>query len=86
MEHRKHRRLDKLVLGVELPEVHELKDRPYRVLGPRHRILFHDNESNLILGLLFGPKAALSGVLHDLADRGSGKWRRRGSTRKSRKK
>jgi len=66
--HRVHRALDRLVLGRELPFVHRFKDKPFKVLGRRHRVVFHDPATNIILGLLFGPEAMVSGFLHDLAD------------------
>jgi len=67
--HKVHRKLDEIVLGRPYDVVHKFKDAPYKVLGKRHRVLFHDPYTNFILGLLFGYKAMISGFLHDLADK-----------------
>jgi len=75
--HRVHRAIDRLVLGRELPHVHRFKDKPYKVLGRRHRVVFHDPDTNIILGLLFGPEAMVSGFLHDLADQAESLARKR---------
>ena len=78
--HREHRRIDRAVLGREYPHVHRLKDRAYKVLGRRHRIVGHDPLFNLLIGCVFGPDAFLSACLHDLADKlGGARWRRRRS-------
>ena len=67
--HKVHRRLDRLILGREMPHVHLMKDWPYRVLGPRHRIVGHDMFTNILIGLLYGRDAFISAVLHDIADK-----------------
>jgi hypothetical protein len=77
MRHRQHKAIDRAILGREHPLVHIIKDYPYKFLGKRHRILFHDHETNLILGLLLGPEAFISAELHDIADRFDTKMRRR---------
>jgi len=71
-----HKLLDLLVLGKKLGYVHRFKDAPYKVLGRKHRVLFHDHATNLMLGLLFGREAFISGELHDLLD-GVESWLKR---------
>ena len=84
--HREHHKLDRLAFGREFPLVHRIKDAPYRILGKRHRIVGHDHLTNLFLGLVGAYKTGsareglnwfLSGELHDLADFGSTKLKRR---------
>lgn len=65
--HRVHRRIDKVFLGREYPEVHRWMDKPYTVLGRRHRILRHDPLSILYLALI-NPRYGASALLHVLAD------------------
>jgi hypothetical protein len=65
-----HRLVDKIILGREYPEVHRALDLPYIWLGPRHRILFHDPASAMLLGYaVAGPGGALSALLHITLDR-----------------
>jgi len=63
--HKLHRRVDRLILKKSFPKVHIAKDWPYVVLGPRHRILFHDMTTNFLIGLLYGREAFISACLHD---------------------
>jgi len=66
-----HKLIDRIFLGEEFNEVHAFKDRPAKWLGKKHRKLFHDHITNLLIGVAFGEKAFLSAVLHDLVDFGS---------------
>lgn len=66
--HKTHRKVDKMILGKEFPEVHWYKDKPYKRLGPTHRKVRHDTTTNLLLGFLYGSEAFVSGTLHDLTD------------------
>ena len=75
--HKTHRKVDRLVLGEEFPEVHFYKDRPYKYLGPRHRIVRHDIVTDLMIGAICGRKAFMSALLHDAADFGMSEARRR---------
>ena len=92
--HKKHRSCDKVFLGKEYPLVHRYMDEPYKVLGMRHRVLRHDIETCLLLGIMFGENAFRSAVLHIVLDRvwrGDSKKEKRkkrgkSSSRKSRKK
>lgn len=71
-----HRKVDRLILGEEFPEVHRIKDLPAKFLGAKHRRLFHDVDTAVLLGAIYGPKAFLSALLHDLADHGAKNWRK----------
>ena len=67
--HEEHRRITKLLLGKEYPEVHSHKDAPVKKLGSRHRILRHDPLTNLALAAKSGdPGAFVAGALHDVTD------------------
>jgi len=75
--HNTHRRIDRLVLGKEYPHIHWYKDKPFRYLGPSHRRLRHDLETDLLIGAICGPDALLSALMHDAADFGMTAARRR---------
>lgn len=64
--------LDKLVLGTEYPEVHLVKDKPYRVLGKSHRSLYHTPLDDLLL-FSDNPGRLASALLHDLVDKACSK-------------
>ncbi len=69
-DRRTHEQLCRALLGDEYGYVHRFKDRPARYLGKRHRILFHDNATNIALALVSrDPKVYVAGLLHDLLDR-----------------
>jgi len=46
-----HKYFERLILGKEY-DVGRIIDKPAKYLGKKHRILFHDTETALILGLL----------------------------------
>lgn len=67
--HEVHRRVRELLGLKGYDWVDDRKDKPYKVLGRRHRILYHDPATNLVLALETGdPKAFLAGALHDILD------------------
>lgn len=67
--HKLHRLLDRVVLGREYPWVHKLMDSPALLLGKKHRVLFHDPQTALLIALLScDPKAGLSCLLHQWLD------------------
>lgn len=67
--HKVHRAINKALLGDDWEIVNLFKDAPYRLFpGPKHREYFHDNATNFLLGVLYGPDAMLAGFLHDWAD------------------
>lgn len=64
-----HEQLCKILLGDEYTHIHKFKDRPAKYLGKRHRILFHDNATNMALALFSrDPKVYAAALLHDLLD------------------
>jgi hypothetical protein len=89
LKHKHHMLLDKVVLGRAMPEVHRFKDGPAKYLGKHHRKLFHDHLTNILLGVVYGPEAFVSGELHDLLDRAESalkrEIRRRSSPARSRR-
>jgi len=67
--HRIHKAVSKAILGKDWEIVNLIKDAPYRLWpGKEHRKYFHDDETNLFLGILLGPEAMLAGMLHDWMD------------------
>lgn len=74
--HRVHRLIDRMLLGREYPSVHRFLDEPYRILGPRHRILRHDLLTILALASQ-DPVLGVSALLHVLTDYGYTALRRR---------
>ena len=47
--HRVHRAISRMLLGHAHDDVNKIMDAPYKRLGKRHRILFHDPLSVLAL-------------------------------------
>jgi len=77
--HRIHKKIDRIFLGKEYPDVHRDMDEPAKWLGKRHRILRHDP---VYVFLRFAPdwNRVASGLLHiaaDMAERGLRKWKRK---------
>ena len=67
--HRVHKAINRALLGKDYEFVNLFKDAPYRLIpGKRHREYFHDDATNFLLGVLYGPDAMLAGFLHDWAD------------------
>jgi len=67
--HRVHKAINKALLGDDWEVVNLFKDAPYKLFpGPKHRKYFHDDATNFLLGVLYGPDAMLAGMLHDWAD------------------
>jgi hypothetical protein len=50
LEHKVHQAIDMLVLGGKHNRVYRLMDLPYRLLGRRHRELFHDTYTTFLIG------------------------------------
>jgi hypothetical protein len=57
-----HEQIDLILFGKAFPEVHRAKDAPIEMLGPFHRLLYHDP-----LYSLTNPHPAVS-LMHDLVD------------------
>jgi hypothetical protein len=75
--HKTHRKVDRLVLREEFPEIHWFKDKPYKYLGPHHRKVRHDLATDMLIGALYGPRGFLSALMHDAADFGMTAARRK---------
>jgi len=80
-----HEELTRRLLGRGYGEVHAIKDAPAKFLGARHRRLFHDHYTNIMLGAMYGPQAFVAGELHDLLDVVSTEAKRRWSGKRYRR-
>jgi len=68
--HKVHRLIDRLVLGKEYDFVHKLMDLPALVLGEKHRVLFHDPATALLIAVATGDaKAGAACLLHQITDK-----------------
>ncbi len=76
--HRIHRYVSKLLLGDAFSEVHVAIDAPYRILGRKHRRLFHSPKEAFVVGYLSStrPGAGLAGLLHSRLDQQCSKNRK----------
>ncbi len=72
MDHRRHRKLDRILFSEEFPDVHKYLDSTCKTSGKYHRRDFvHSPISAIIYGLLAKDKQIeriLSGLFHILAD------------------
>ena len=67
---RLHETIDLMLLGQKFGQVHKTLDLPSRWLGMKHRQVFHDELSAIMIGYaLGGPRGALSALLHVWLDR-----------------
>ncbi len=65
-----HKKFSKLLLGDDCNATHAAIDYPYRFLGRRHRVLFHDPLSAAFIGYFMdGYKGLASALLHLAADK-----------------
>jgi hypothetical protein len=69
--HKLHKYVDKLMFGKAYPEVHKALDKPCFWLGKKHRILFHDPLSAMILAYKASNDSYgwLSGYMHTWLDK-----------------
>jgi len=81
-----HEMIDQLLFGKKFTHVHRLKDFPSKFLGSRHRILFHDIETDMLIGLRYGIDAMLSAYIHDLVDFATTEAKRKRTRKTKRKK
>jgi len=68
---RVHTYLDKWFLGKSYPKIHKEMDRPFKRLGRRHRLLFHDPVSAIAIAQRLypgDPKAVRAALLHITID------------------
>jgi len=69
-ERQMHEMLDKLILGKKHTAVHKMLDLPSLWMAEKHRQLFHDESTAMMIGyLLDGPSGALSALLHVFLDK-----------------
>ena len=66
---RLHNIFNQILTGDTGNNINYIKDLPHLWLGKAHRQLGHDETTNLMLGLMFGPKAYVQSIAHDLLDR-----------------
>jgi hypothetical protein len=65
----KHKKFSKLLIGYSCERTHKIIDYPVRFFGKKHRILFHDPASALIVGFLSdGLQGSISALTHILLD------------------
>lgn len=64
-----HKKFSELLLGDDCNATHAAIDYPYRYLGRKHRVLFHDLLSAVLIGYFMdGYKGLASALLHLAAD------------------
>lgn len=64
-----HKKLSKLLLGNDCNATHAAIDYPFRFLGRRHRVLFHDPLTAVFIGYVMDDyKGIASALLHLVAD------------------
>jgi len=85
-----HLEVDRALFGKEYNKMHAAKDWPAKWMGPRHRSIFHDPASDLLLAMALYPGDPLgafaSGFAHDLIDAASTKAKRMANKRKGGKR
>lgn len=62
-----HNYLCKKILGKDFDEINAFLDAPVRVKGPRHRILFHD-EDTIAKMSVFDIELGMATMLHKILD------------------
>jgi hypothetical protein len=69
-KHKVHEYVDRRFLGKTYPKVHKALDAPIKLLGKKHRILFHSLPEAFAIGALTESslKGGLAGVLHVITD------------------
>ena len=71
MKREDHAKITEMILGETFDAVHEQMDKPSKLLGNKHRVLFHDRDTIIMQGLLHGPRAAAAAALHIATDHAS---------------
>jgi hypothetical protein len=68
--HRVHRAITARILGKPHDKVHKAIDYPYKFLGPRHRVLFHDPITAVLVSRTASKEkgAGLAAILHIVTD------------------
>lgn len=64
-----HKKISKAIVDDSCEKVHYLIDFPYKFLGNKHRMLFHDPISAVIIGYIIGrEKGVISALTHMITD------------------
>lgn len=64
-----HKKISKILLDKSCENTNKFIDYPVKIFGKKHRILFHDPISALIIGIACdGLEGAASGLLHIATD------------------
>lgn len=64
-----HKQISKILVKKECDRTHKIIDYPVKFLKAKHRILFHDPLSAMIIGFLAdGRKGVYAGLLHMATD------------------
>ncbi|MGD0424724.1 MAG: hypothetical protein ABSA92_14895 [Candidatus Bathyarchaeia archaeon] len=68
--HRVHKEITRWLLGKPHAKVHRAIDYPYKFLGPKHRILFHDPVTSVLVAKAASREkgAGKAAILHVLTD------------------
>lgn len=68
--HRVHKEITRWLLGKPHGKVHQALDYPYKFLGPRHRILFHDPITSVLVARATSKEkgVGLAAILHIITD------------------
>jgi len=70
MKQKQHERITKLLLGSDYKHIHKFLDFPYLFLGKKHRKLFHDTLTPLLVGFILKDKKAYDASnLHIISDK-----------------
>jgi len=65
-----HVKVDRMLLKRPHPRVHRMLDLPHLWMGERHRRLFHDPLTAMMVGYAVdGPEGGLSALLHVMTDK-----------------
>lgn len=70
--HREHRKVARLLLGKDYPDIDMLLDLPAFMGVKKHRRFFHDPMSAFMIGYVrHGVKGGLAGLIHIMLDNAS---------------
>ncbi|MEM5766425.1 MAG: hypothetical protein QW423_02220 [Candidatus Aenigmatarchaeota archaeon] len=64
-----HKKISKILTGKSCEKTNRTIDYPVKILGKKHRILFHDPISAFLIGLVCdGKEGAVSALIHIATD------------------
>jgi hypothetical protein len=69
-KHKVHTYVDRIVLGKPHPKVHKALDAPIKLLGRKHRVVFHSLPEAFAIGTIAESslEGGFAGVLHVITD------------------